>query len=81
MNQRPLFVVFCHRRLAVFFERVVFPLPPGLAFAPARFDQTPVFHPVQNRVKHPVRPLELAIGTGLDLLDDGVAVALALGKE
>ena len=81
MNQRPLFVVPGHRRFAVFFERVIFPLPAGLAFAPARLDQPPVFHPVQHRVQHAVRPLELAIGAGLDLLDDGVTVALTFGEQ
>jgi len=81
MNQRPLLVVLGHRRFAVLFERVIFPFPAGLAFAPARLDQAPVFHPVQHRVKHPVRPLQFAAGAGFDFLNDGVAVTLAPGKE
>src|SRR6185503_16696495 len=81
MNEHPVFVMLVHRRLAIFLERVIFPFPARLAFAPARLDQAPVFHPVQHGIEHPVGPVQLALGTGLDLLDDGVAVALALGEQ
>src|ERR1017187_3536345 len=36
---------------------------------------------MQHRVEHPVRPLDLVLGAGLDVLDNRVAVTLALGQQ
>ena len=74
-------MVFGHGRFAVFFDGIILPLTPGLALAPARFKQAAAFHAMEHRVKHAVGPLELAAGAGFDFLDDGVAVALALGQQ
>ena len=81
MDKGPLFVVFGHGGFAVFFEGVIFAFATGLALAPAGFDEAAVLEPVQDGVEHAVGPLEFAAGAGFDFLDDGVAVAFAVGKE
>ena len=68
--------LFFQHLLSVFLDRVVFALPSVFAFAPARFDQTLVFHSMQNRVKHPVCTVQLATRAGFDLLNNGVTVTL-----
>src|SRR5437660_7892861 len=81
VNQGPLFVLFFHRPFAVLLERVVFALPPGFTLRPPRLDPTLVFHAVQDGVKHSVGPFQPAAGPGFDLLDDCVAVTLALLQQ
>ena len=81
MDKGPLFVVFGHGGFAVFFERVIFAFAACLALAPAGFDEAAVFEAVEDGVEHAVGPLEFAAGAGFDFLDDGVAVAFAVGQE
>src|SRR5688572_2926977 len=36
---------------------------------------------MEDGIEHAVGPLKLAVGAGLDVLDDGVAVAFAFGEQ
>src|SRR5215469_7634241 len=73
--------MFFHGVFAILFQGIVFALAAGLALAPASLDKAALLHAVKHRVKHAIRPLQLAAGAGLDFLDNGVTVALAPGEE
>src|SRR5688572_2646667 len=76
VNLQPLFALLPVRFSSTLFDRVIFTLPPCFALHPARFDPALRLHPVQDRVEHSIRPLNLIIRTAFDLLDDRVTVAL-----
>ena len=40
-----------------------------------------IFQPVKHGIEHPVSPFHLAAGAFLDLLNDRVAIAFALGQQ
>ena len=62
-------------------SRAVGPGPFESFSAEASAYQPLVFQPMKDRVKHAIGPLQLLMGMGLDLLDDGVTVGFALGEE
>src|SRR5204863_2477082 len=81
MDLQPLIAVFFPGLASVFLERIIFPFPAIFTHRPARLDPALALHPVQDRVEHPVGPLELILGAGLDFLNDGVAVTVAVFEE
>ena len=62
-------------------DGIVFSFAAVFDFDPPGLDPSVSFHSVQNRIKHPVGPLDLVRGPGLDILDDRVAVAFALRED
>src|SRR5439155_21265239 len=66
---------------AVTRDPVVLPPPAGFGFPPLRRDQSLAFEPMQHWVQHAVGPLQVAAGELGHALDDGVAVAIALGED
>jgi len=76
MNERPLCAMLFHGLVSVLFEGILSPSSARLAFAPAPFDEAQVFKAVEHGIEHASRQVELAAGTGFDVLHDGVSVAL-----
>ena len=60
-------------------DPVIFAAAARLRFFPPRFDVTEPLEPMQNGVKHPVRPLHVPSGQLLHSLDDRVTVAVLFG--
>ena len=81
VDDGPLLLVFFKGAFAVLFEGIIFALAAGLGFGPAGFDEAAMLKAMEDGVKHAVGPLHLVLGAGLDLLDDGVAVAFAARKQ
>jgi hypothetical protein len=81
VDGEPLVTPFVQGLFAVLLEGIVFALPTGLGLGPAGFDETAVFQAVEDGVKHAVGPLDFVFGEFLNVLDDGVAIRLTLGKE
>src|SRR5688572_24756792 len=69
VDLQPLFALLLMRFAAILFERIIFAFAAGFRFHPARFDPPLALEPVQHWIKHPVRPLQCALGAVLDLLD------------
>jgi hypothetical protein len=73
--------VLGQRFRAAFLQSVVLPLPSCPGGAHVGFDESLFLQAVQDGIEHAVGPLHLAAGQLADPLDDGVAVAVALGED
>ena len=62
-------------------DPVILATAAGLRFFPSRFNVAESFEPMENRVKHPVRPLHVPSGQFLNPLDDGVAIAVPFRQD
>jgi len=81
VDAQPLSALLIEHGFAVFFQRVVFPLPAALGFGPAGLNEAAIFQAVQHGVEHAVGPFHLVLRALPDFLDDGVAVAFALREQ
>jgi hypothetical protein len=69
MKQGPLLMMLIVGLFSILLEGIIFPFPAGVALAPARLDQAALLQAMQDRIKHAVRPLQLAAGPVLDFLN------------
>src|ERR1035441_6349840 len=81
MHGQPLLTLLFQRPLAVLLDRVVLALAPILSLDPPGLNPALVFHPVQYRVEHPVRPLDAVLGAGFNFLNNRVAVTLTAREQ
>src|SRR5688500_3831828 len=77
---RPLPLLLRERRAPVVGDRVVATLASLGGRPPFGGDVAEPLQTVEQRIEHPVGPLELAAGQLTDALEDGVAIALALAQ-
>src|SRR5690242_21550366 len=68
----PLLALGLQRPLAVGFQGVILAFAPRFGLTPPRFDPTLPFHPVQDRVEHPISPLDFVAGEAFDFLNQSV---------
>ena len=81
MNGQPLLAFGFENFAAVGADAIIFPLAARVGFLPLGFNQSVAFQPVQNRIQHPVAPLDLSTAQRAHLLDDLVALAFAPGEN
>src|ERR1041385_1879303 len=72
MDRRPFLALRVERPFAVLFNRIIFALAAVLSGLPTRTNPAPLLHPVQHRIKHPIRPLHPLAGSLLYLLDNRI---------
>src|ERR1041385_7709418 len=80
-DRGPLLAFFFQDFMPILPDGIVLALPASLTFAPARLDPTPGLHSMEHRIKHSVSPFDFVFGKFFDFLNQGVAVALAIGEE
>ena len=59
----------------------VFPFPAIVGLRPTRLDLALAFESVEHRVERAIGPFHAVLGTGFDLMDDRVAIALPLREQ
>ena len=79
VHRLPLPPFLCELGFPLGGDPVVFAATARLCFFPPRFDVAEPLEPMQNGIKHPVRPLHVPSGQLLNPLDDCVAVAVLFG--
>src|SRR6185436_13830006 len=81
VHRLPLPALLDELRAASRRDAVVLAAAAALGDLPLRLDVAEALEPMQDGIKHPVRPLQVPPGEIADSLEDGVAVAVPFGQD